>query len=240
MGLKDRVAERFGYMNSEAIGRMVADGIEAKMSDWSNVIMRAWNYDDTGDDIKEPYKQHVWVYKCVRKRAESLSSIGVFFTRRGTDSVVTDHALIRLLMKPNAYMNGHEFIEGISTWIDLKGEAFAIPMESAGQAAGISRIPAALFLLNPAFVDEIKGNPQVPEMLTGWSFNQRFSWPVDEVTQWKQFNPYSLYRGFSPLTVARMSANADHKANLYNDAFFDNNGVPGTTLTTDQKLTEHV
>ena len=60
---------------------------------------------------------------------------------------------------------------------------------------------------------------------------------LDQLVQFNLYNPSNPVRGLSPLNAVLSGVKADFKAQQYNEAFFDNGGDPGGTVTTDTLMT---
>lgn len=171
--------------------------------------------------LASPYRQHEFVYKCIRKNAESVAAAPWRLRRKGTDKVVESGPEFRLFRDVNPTLNRFQLWEGITTWLMMNGEAFIAPIESIGQQAGLTTVPAGIRLLDPRKVKErIVGGE-----LQYWTYgNERLA--PEDITHIQLFNPFNPYRGMGPMEVARGAADLDFKAMIYNRSFFDGGAVP--------------
>lgn len=188
-----------------------------------------------------PYSQHVWIYACVNSIASNISSIPFkFYTGDENEKKLIEqtHPLPALFRQPNPLMpSATELLFATMAFLSLDGECLWV-LEYKKEKPNLTDIPSEIWARSPRGARAIIKNDLIDE----WEFqnenNKRFILPSWRVIHFKYFNPYSTYRGLSPLMAQRMIIDQDWRLNQYNLAWLDNAGDPGGLLTTEQDLTE--
>ncbi len=193
----------------------------------------SWSYgDDT--DLTRPYAQHPVFYAAVRAKARNIAQVPFRLYQRGSDKPFENekHPLVQLFDDVNPHYSRYQLWEAIVTCLDIKGESFVVKDRET-----VNGIPVFLWPQDPDnFKEQFRGKTFV-----GWEFSndgeKLFLFP-EEVIQPKYYNPYSYYRGLSPLKALDTGLKADWSSIKYNKRFFDNDGTPGAVYSTDQQLTD--
>jgi len=132
--------------------------INAHVTSWGDA---GWNgLGTTRDDAMRVST----VYACVRKLAEQMASFPAVVVQK-TDAEgrmrripLPDHAVSRLLRKPNTLQSGFEFVEQMVQWLTLHGVAYAeIIRDNAGR-------PIRLWPIPPSLVTVTKAQPRGADM----------------------------------------------------------------------------
>jgi phage portal protein BeeE len=191
-------------------------------------------------------QQSTWVYACVTTLAENVSAVGfkVVGEGNGADSAA------RLFEQPHRQMDRFAFWELVIAWLCLRGEAFILPVKAdrgvyaASASADLregSGVNAALrgveglLILNPDQMREIV----VGHELAGWNYTGAgANSPIgpgvllpEEIVQIRLPNPFHLWRGMSPLTVAWLAAQTDYAAAQFMKGAMINNADTGLIVT---------
>jgi HK97 family phage portal protein len=127
--------------------------------------------------------------------------------------------------------------EAITTWLNYRGEVFLWCTPAQGR-----NLPAELFPLNPDYFKEKIVNGE----LVAWYYEvngTRIELTLDEVIQFKLFNPSNPYRGLSPISAVSMEMNFDYTASKYGNKFFANSAqatgvieIPAESDVTNEEL----
>ena len=186
--------------------------------------------------LTQPYREHVWVYACVNAIAQSISSVPLLFKTgsRKDPQVVDSHPLIDLFDAPNPMMSGSQLLEATLVYLGLTGEAFYILDRRSER-----EIPNEIWIAHPEQFQEVVDAKS--GLITGWLYRRGakvIPLAIHEVVFFRYFNPYSDYRGLSPLQAARAGVEQDYWAGRYNLAFFQNSAQPGGVLETSGNLTD--
>ncbi len=183
--------------------------------------------------LEYPYKEHVWVYACIRVLALSLSALPVVFFRgdRKDPERVEDKVLDALLENPCQQCSSMEELwQFTSIYLDSEGECFWILV--GRDAPG--KDPELILPRSGKLFEPVKERGWI----VGWKYNA--ATPLDlgwnQVIQFKYPNPYDQDRGLSPFDAVKQSAESDYKALQFNNAFFENGCVVSGTLESEQKL----
>ncbi|MEJ2673061.1 MAG: phage portal protein [Deltaproteobacteria bacterium] len=187
-------------------------------------------------ELKEPYKQHVWVYACINAIAQSISSVPLLFKTgtRKDPKIVESHPLVNLFETPNPLMSGSQLIEATFIYLGLTGEAFFIVERDHAR-----QVPKEIWVCHPGrFTEAVDAKTG---LIAGWVYSKgvkKIPFQPHEVIFFRYFNPYHDYRGLAPLQAARAGVNQDFWASKYNEAFFKNSAQPGGVLETAGNLSD--
>lgn len=192
----------------------------------------AWTNWDTEAAINEGYKASAWVYACVKRRADSLSSVPlVVEVKQGKEWVrQPDHPLQRLLDDPNPDMDRAELLRLAMCHLDLGGNSFWIKVRAS------TNVVVELWPVLPNLLDVIPGDTQ---LIQGYKVkNGGHIYPSQDITHLAYTNPSSLYLGQSPLMAAAKAVDVDNAAGAWQKVSLQNRGVPDGLFTIDAELTE--
>ena len=219
-----------------------------------------------GAQLTSAYQQSTWVYACVAAIAQQVAQIPFRFSRvdkqsgRGSsgasphrgasvrasrrramgETIVETGPVVELFDRPHPQLSKFQFWELLITWLQLRGEFFAVPMDNAF-GLGVKR-PSMMAVLSPdQFREVINQN-----MLAGWRYTgsgQQSPAPTmdllpEEVVTDRLANPFDFWRGLSPLTVARLAAQSDYASAQFEKGLMLNNADTGVIVTTDQQVDE--
>jgi len=187
----------------------------------------SWGAEDT--DITTPYSQLPVIYACIRARATNLANVPLLVVRG--EQVVEKHPVVDLFERINDTMDEYQFIEGVVTSLDTRGNAFIVkdPEVRGG-------VPMNLYVFHP---DWMRAATDRNGVWVGWwlkrggkgSSAEEVFLERDQVIHLKYYNPYEELLGLSPMGVLRMAYETEWKAARYNRKFFDNDGTPPVVYT---------
>ncbi len=202
-----------------------------------------------GTQLASPYEQVAWVYRAINLLAEQVANVPFLFSigERGRENLVTGGPLVDFYSEPHPHITRFEYWELRVMWLMLRGECFRVPIYEdasgregvAGEIAGRRRLKRVL-ILDPDRFQHIVEDHQ----LTGWRYRGAdHSSPIDsqlflpeEVWFEKLPNPFSFWRGLSPLSVASNAARTDYSAGVFMRGIIENNGESGVIVRTDRWL----
>lgn len=193
------------------------------------------------------YQQSSWVYAAVSAKAGKVAQTPfklVTRPRGGGEHALGGGPLADLFERPHPSLDAFSFWELVATWLDLRGEAFVVPLDAQGAVTALrphARI-RALLPLNPDHVSEAIEN----HSLAGWRYaglgNASPYGPLallpEEVIHLRLPNPFHFWRGMSPLSVALLAAQADYAAAQFMKGLILNNADTGLIFTTDKSLSD--
>lgn len=182
----------------------------------------------SGGEITKPMQQSYIVYSCVNIISDTAPKAPLSFYR-GLEKLGPSDPLNRLFARPSVNGSYYELMSKTSMFYALYGEAFWYINESAGQATGLSKIPAEMIVIDPRGMKEVLDSSKE---LIGWLFDNRVSLTLEEVIHFKSNNPYNSYRGLSPLDAVKFELKSDYSASQYNYAFFENGSTVPFVITT--------
>lgn len=188
------------------------------------------------ETLTKPYSESEWVYVCVSTIAKNLGSLPLRVNRgsKAAPEVVESGPLVALVDEPQPNVPGEQFWQALVSWVQLRGEAFILPLDSAGKPLQSPRMPASFEIAAPS---SVKWRGDVDGGV--WEFTQSNGQPLfvapENVIQPKLWNPYDMRRGMSPLELATIVGEPLYQANLFNAALLRNNADPGGIITFEGK-----
>lgn len=184
-----------------------------------------WTPRDYASLAAEGFGKNPVAYRCVRMIAEAAAATPLIVFADGARS--DDHALARLLARPNPEQSGAEWLEGLYGALQTAGNAYA---EAAGDAT-----PDELWALRPDRVKVVPGRSGWPEAyeysVDGRSL--RIGRAADgwaPVLHLKLFHPTDDHYGFSPLEAAAFAIDVHNASGAWNKALLDNSARPSGAL----------
>ena len=180
----------------------------------------------------DPYLQHAWVSVCIDILTRNVARAEFEVRKNGTVENGTE--LANLFKYPNKNMSRFDLWKQTCAWWSLDGEAFWWFGENY-----VCGIPKEIFILNPRCMQHVVNEGKI----TKWIYTEEGSGrPIvilpDEVIHFKDWNPWNVYRGVSPLVSLGLEVEQDLLAAKQNTGLLKEGGVPKGLLKTDQVLTE--
>jgi HK97 family phage portal protein len=184
-----------------------------------------WTPRDYAHLAAEGFGKNPVAYRCIRMIAEAAAAtpLAVFVDGARRE----DHALARLLARPNPEQSGAEWLEGLYGALQTAGNAYA---EAVGDGE-----PEELWTLRSDRVKVVPGR-------AGWA--EAYDYSVDgrsvrigrgadgwmPVMQLKLFHPTDDHYGFSPLEAAAAAIDVHIASGAWNKALLDNAARPSGAL----------
>lgn len=177
------------------------------------------------------YKRHVWVHVCIKKRSANIARVPFEIFKVGGDEPLPNHPAAEIFNTVNPYLDSAQLWEGTETYKLFRGECF-------WHVERLGNIVTNIFLLPPS---QMKENTDKDGELLGWTQRlpggQEKIYTPDEIIQFKFFNPYSNYRGLTPLGALKFTIETDDDARRFNRSVLKNGSPPGGVLETDGDTT---
>ena len=219
----------------EQIGLMLVKGITKTfgISQYAKMWLAGADMPD-GESAKptRPYKQVGLVFACVRKLIDSM--LGLPLVLSDIDERIIESGAAYDLLFNNPAMSWERFVTEAIGHYSLSSDVFFIFLDSV--PAG----PGEIMLVSGVQMHPVTHNRRADGELIGWQFRgtagQRANFGIDEVYQWKNFNPYDRFHGLAPVTAAELDINYSFAAGLYNSSTLVNGAEPGAILTTQGRL----
>ena len=201
--------------------------------------------------LTSAFQQSTWVYACVTTLAENISAIPFRVVGEGSGA----DAAAKLFAQPHRQMDRFAFWELVVGWLCLRGEVFILPVKSERGVYAASTCPdvcersglkaalrdgvESLIILNPDQMREVVADHE----LAGWKFTgSGANSPIpstvllpEEVIHIRLPNPFHLWRGMSPLTVAWLAAQTDYAASQFMKGAMINNADTGLIVTMEEQ-----
>lgn len=148
--------------------------------------------------------------------------------RDGTEDVITIHALIKLVKRPNKFYSGRKLIAGTLVSLDCDGNAYWYIQRNA------FKVPVALWYL-PDFMVQPKGKDDFENFVTHYEYTiagKVYKLPFEDVIHFQSGlpDPTNPRKSVAPLKAARREIMTDNEAALHNAALLANFGIPGIII----------
>lgn len=188
------------------------------------------------ETVTKPYAQHPTVYRAVNVISNSISQLtqNIFpLPLKKDQDPIEGHWFPELMAAPSIFERGGQLIEATVASLELKGEAFWWHRDILRGGSDLPLRPHSVWWLSP---DSMWPNTDLRTgELVGWRWNSPMGTkeiPLEELTFFRYWNPYDRIRGLSTLSSALLEYTGDHRAALWNRAFFDNSALPAVVFKT--------
>lgn len=185
----------------------------------------------------EAIGRDAWMYAAAYTITSSASMLpfGVYkrspSTKGSEYSLDESDQLTNLWLKPNPYQTSEEFIESCYWSLELSGKLFV-------EVVGGKKSPTELYILDPR---RMKINKDHQKFIAGYEYDldgKKVPFTPDEIIFHKYTDPSDPYGGLAACTPAGDAINSDISSNEYNNAFFDNSGIPSGVLKTERRIND--
>lgn len=176
---------------------------------------------------EEGYQKNMVVYRCVSLIARGVGSVSWRLYKGGKR--VETHPLLTLLHNPNPQQGLARFMEGLTAYLLLAGNAYI-------EAVIPEHEPLELYLLRPDRVMVVPGASGTPEAFQYSMAGRTVRIPVDplngrsRVLQIKTFHPLNDWYGMSPIEAAAHSIDQHNAVSSHNLFLLQNGGRPSGAL----------
>lgn len=194
------------------------------------------NFSDSSTGFSDMLQRYWgWLYGCIRALAEPVSTVDLKLFRVTGDDMeeITDHPVLELLDKVNNNLTFMQLVDKTIVHKKLTGEAYWYLYRVNGQIDQI-------WPLRPDQMTPIPGDYRKDEFIKHWNLQiegqavQQIA--TEDVIQFKETHPTSLYRGQGVVEAAFKSLNLELYTEDFNTNFFKNAASTGAILSTEGKL----
>lgn len=210
---------------SAALGGVFKRSINTQM------FLNGTDLDQESTSLTRPYQQSVWVQRAIKEISGPIAAVELKFYQGDTE--ITAAPWLDFWKKPLANLTQADFIEALTGWLKLSGEAFIIlPEQFAGKFPEVIKGWPALTLARPDCMKAIKDDAGA---LIAWEYRghkgTRIRFPLEQVIQPRFWNPYDDLRGMSEYESARVATEADYLAGKFSLNMSRANGDTGVVVT---------
>ena len=190
-----------------------------------------WTPRDYAALSREGYGKNAIVHRAVRLIAESVGALS--FVLYDGAAELTAHPLLDLIAHPNPRQDGPTFLESVSAYLLLAGNAYVEAVSLAGDAASNAQV-RELYALRPDRMKVVPGPDGWPRAfdytVNGASvrFDQGAAQPP--ILHLTLFNPLDDHYGLSPLEAAATAVDTHNAAAKWNKSLLDNAARPSGAL----------
>ena len=201
------------------------------MNAFGNMVQEAAEEDFNARVTKDAMLMNSYVNIAVSKIASNASRSRVEI-KQGDDKIETG-PIVDLFDWVNPILSESQLIQASASWWFSRGEFFWILLSELP-----GKVPSEIFIPNPNqmkhFVDS-EG-----KTITAWEYKPLgeeglFLLP-HEVLHFKDWNPFTPFRGVNPLYALADELDSDFYANILNNSLLKNRATPDGILTSDQPL----
>ncbi|MCC0016629.1 MAG: phage portal protein [Rhodobiaceae bacterium] len=184
-----------------------------------------WTARDFRSLSREGYEKNPVVHRCVRLVAEAVASVPWLAFEGGAE--LAEHPLLTLLARPNAGMDGQRFVEAVTGYLLVAGNAYV-------EAVKLGDTVRELHVLRPDRMKVVAGPdgwPSAYDYTVGAQsvrFDQDGSPPP--ILHLASLHPTDDHYGMSPLEAARAALDIHNKASAWTMALLENAARPSGAL----------
>jgi HK97 family phage portal protein len=194
----------------------------------------AWTPRKFDQLAKEGFEENVWVYRCVMAIAQAAAGVewNLYQNPGKGQREIEEHALLKLINKPNPFQSKREFFEAMTAYVLLAGNSY---IEKVGPNVGP---PMELYTLRP---DRMAILPDSINFVAGYEYTlgankKRFD--ANKVMHIKLFAALDDYYGLSPIAVGAKGIDNDNAASTWNNSLLNNSARPSGAMSTESHLTD--
>lgn len=168
-------------------------------------------------NLRDSYQVDAFVYACVNCIADSIAGVPLVFSRGNSGTPIpASSPLMSLFLPPKQWETGttSELVKKVFIYLGVFGEVFIVLEKKNGIPSDIR--------VEPPFAFDAVVNGDGTEIL-GWKENSPSKinkFLPGDLIQLKYINPYSKWRGLSPLNSARLAIEQDLNMSIWNSGFF--------------------
>jgi HK97 family phage portal protein len=205
---------------------------EAKASRTAQVLAFAssgrarWTPRDYAALAREGYLANAVVHRAVRLVAENAASCAFLLYEGAREP--DDHALSRLLARPNARQDGASFLESVYAHMLLAGNAYVEAVMLDGEVRELHALRPDRMRVVPG----ADGWPEAYEYAVA-SRSVRFdqlAMPLPPILHLTFFHPLDDHYGLAPIEAAAVAVDTHNSAARWNKALLDNAARPSGAL----------
>ncbi len=180
---------------------------------------------------EEAYRKNVIAFRAINQVSRAAASVSWRLTRRraGTPAAVEAHPLLDLLARPNPMMARSEFIEAVTGFFLIAGNAFIEAAPDGGE-------PRELWPLRPDRMKVVAGRTGLPKGFVFTLAGAERRWDADPLTgrspilHLKTFHPLDDWYGLSPVEPAGFAIDQRNESDKWNMALLQNGARPSGAL----------
>jgi HK97 family phage portal protein len=197
----------------------------------THAFLNGNDLDQQPSGVNRPFEQSVWVQRAIKEISGPISAVELKFYQGDTE--ITAAPWLAFWQKPLANLTQADFVEALTGWLKLSGEAFIIlPEQFAGKFPEVMAGWPALKLARP---DSMKAIKDDADQLIAWEYRsakgKRIQFPLEQVIQPRYWNPYDDLRGMSEYEAARVATEGDYLSGKFALNMARANGDTGVVLT---------
>lgn len=191
-----------------------------------------WSGRDYGKFADQGFRRNAIAYSCISMICDSVKSVPwVLYQGQGENrKELSDHPLLILLAKPNPTQSGSDFLEALTGFYLIAGNAYI-------EAILTNKGPKELWLHRSDRMKVVPGANGLPQGYEYQAGAEAYRWDVDPikgkapVLHMKTFNPLDDWYGMSFIEAAAYGIDLHNTSNAHNKALLDNGAAPSAVIT---------
>lgn len=171
---------------------------------------------------KEGYEKNIIVYRCVSLIARSIASVPLVVYEH--DHEKQDHAIQKLLQKPNIHMNYHAFMESLTSSYLLSGNVYILGLST------LQKTISSLQILRP---DRMSISLSDKGYIRGYQYqNNQYKqfYSTKTLLHIRSYHPTDDLYGLSPIAAASYAIDQHNAVAQHNLSLLENGGRPSGAL----------
>jgi len=209
-----------------------------KKGSWDSIFLKNREGEiDEDNVVAKPYSKADLVYTVISTTAKAIAQVPWIIEKRTTkdkyESVGVNNQWMKLIARPNEYMDEYSFKESLVSYLMLDGHVFSIKFPPT------KFMPDYLWVIPKKYMTyELNKNTN---RLIHWNYKPTDTgksiaiYPNELASIWL-WNPDDQYLGLSPLKAGKIDLMIDYRAGRHTQNVFDEGAIPGGVLTTEKKL----
>lgn len=160
---------------------------------------------------------------------EKIQKFGSEYIRKSCFEIVEDGPVYDLFNRPNPLMCQAQLWESYMILMHMSGEVFWVLDGGKNPDGSIkeTELPSEIYPFGKnMFVPVVEDGRVVRWKRPKQNGMDEKFFDMHQIIRFYRYNPYDMLRGLAPFDVVSASAQQDFKAQVFNEALFDNGGVP--------------
>ena len=190
-----------------------------------------------------------WAASAMDLRAKALSGKDARpqMAQRDADGTqpIQNHPFTALLERPNSLMSGGFLLRYVSTWLDLRGNAYLfVSTPAVGRGDPVELWPLQADLVRPLpgtlrdGVGLFRG-----QLVLDYEYNIAGALavlPGENVIHFRTPNPFDFWEGLAPLAAAALGIDLDYSQRVWQRDFFkEDNAIPSSIVSMPAEMSEY-
>lgn len=221
-----------GYLRNLMSAAFGKQSSAMRLISHAKVGRAVWSGRDYGKFAEQGFRRNAIAYACISMICDSIKTVPWVLYRGQGDKrkELSEHPLLKLLAKPNPTQSGGDFMESLTGFYLIAGNAYV-------EAILTNKGAKELWLHRPDRMKVIPGSSGLPQGYEYQAGAEAYLWDVDPIKgkapilHMKTFNPLDDWYGMSFIEAAAYGIDLHNTSNAHNKALLDNGAAPSAVIT---------